>query len=240
MKERFFTPAEGDLAATVLLIVAAVTLYGIYISVITSDYDLVRIGMFLSITALTLIAIRGFLIVSPGQSIILVFGGRYIGTIIDNGWWWHNPLYARKKVSVLRQEHHTALVDATDMLGDPIEVSACIEWSVHLPAVVTMTLADPAVTVANKARAVLQRVIRQYPFSNEDLEMISLKFDLDKINKEFQRALTHELAPVGIEVIGTHIGQLNYTREYNAAMVATKFLKQIAGQIGANSRLHGS
>src|SRR5579863_2797628 len=56
---------------------------------------LVAIGVVLAVSAL--VGLQGLVIVQPNQARVLMLFGTYIGTLLDAGLWWVNPLTARSR-----------------------------------------------------------------------------------------------------------------------------------------------
>ena len=50
--------------------------------------------------ALGLFLMAGFVVVNPNESSVLVLFGAYKGTIKKNGFFWVNPFFSRKKISL--------------------------------------------------------------------------------------------------------------------------------------------
>ncbi len=44
--------------------------------------------------------IPGFIMVQPNNSRVLLLFGKYVGTIKKNGYYWVNPFYTKKKISL--------------------------------------------------------------------------------------------------------------------------------------------
>jgi hypothetical protein len=49
--------------------------------------------------AVVIPSVSGFFTVEPNQAVVLVFLGRYVGSVRQAGFWWTNPFASRRRVS---------------------------------------------------------------------------------------------------------------------------------------------
>ena len=84
--EKNHSPINGYIMLFILLIllIGGVLLLRIYI------------GAFMIFAAI--LVIPGFVLVNPNSSRVLLLFGKYIGTIKQNGLFWVNPFYTKKKI----------------------------------------------------------------------------------------------------------------------------------------------
>ena len=74
---------------------------------------------------------KGFIILQPNIAGVLVFFGRYSGTIREGGFFWFNPFSKRQNISLRVVNLNTPTLKVNDMAGNPIEVAAVIAWRVR-------------------------------------------------------------------------------------------------------------
>ena len=70
----------------------------------------------------------GLTTINPGQAVILVFFGDYVGTMKDTGYFWINPLYSGTNVTIKQVNQVTDVLKINDATGNPIEVAATITY----------------------------------------------------------------------------------------------------------------
>ncbi|MDF1838798.1 MAG: hypothetical protein P1V35_13085, partial [Planctomycetota bacterium] len=60
------------------------------------------VGAFILVTStlVTLILLIGFYVVAPNMSVVLVFFGKYRGTVLKEGFYWSHPFTSRRKISL--------------------------------------------------------------------------------------------------------------------------------------------
>ena len=69
-------------------------------------------------------------IVAPGQTSVIQFFGRYVGTVLRPGFWWVLPFTVRKRVSVRVRNFETNHLKVNDADGNPVEIAAIVVWQV--------------------------------------------------------------------------------------------------------------
>ena len=90
-QEKVIKPLNGYLilAITITLIVASIYL------LISTKNPLYIFGLVAAI-----ILFKGFVLVNPNNSRVLLLFGKYVGSIKSNGLFWVNPLYNKKAISL--------------------------------------------------------------------------------------------------------------------------------------------
>jgi hypothetical protein len=61
--------------------------------------------------------LTGLFIVQPNQTSVLVFFGKYQGTVKGNGFFWLNPFYTKKKVSLRIRNLESDVIKVNDQQG---------------------------------------------------------------------------------------------------------------------------
>ncbi len=182
----------------------------------------------------------GLFIVQPNQTRVLIFFGKYSGTVRGTGFFWLNPFYTKKKVSLRVRNLETEVIKVNDEQGNPILISAVIVWKVTdtYKAVFDIETSEeinvktgikelkPEVTyqkfVKIQAESALRKIAHSYPYDNMDDEkenVTCLRSGVDEINQELAIEVKNRLAIVGIEVIEARISNLSYAPEIAAIML---------------------
>ena len=182
----------------------------------------------------------GLFIIQPNQTKVLVFFGKYIGTVRTNGFYWQNFFYSKKKVSLRVRNLESEVIKVNDEQGNPILISAVVVWKVvdTYKAVFDIETIEEydAKTGTKKSRAeesyqkfvkiqaeaALRKIAHSYPYDNledEDESKLSLRSGVDEINKSLADEIKERLSLVGIEVLEARISNLSYAPEIAAAML---------------------
>ena len=88
--EKIIKVFSGYLVLTFTILLIASGIYGI----------VSQIFWLVSSLVLVLFLIKGFFLVNPNASKVLLLFGKYIGTVKENGFFWANPFYTRKRISL--------------------------------------------------------------------------------------------------------------------------------------------
>jgi len=181
----------------------------------------------------------GLMTINPNQSKVLVFFGKYKGTIKENGFYWVNPLYTKKKVSLRIRNLESDVIKVNDEQGNPILISAVVVWKVvdTYKAVFDIETIEEydaksgmkkqkseesyQAFVKIQAEAALRKIAHSYPYDDidNDSTVISLRSGGDEINQALVDELKDRLALVGIEIHEARISNLAYAPEIAAAML---------------------
>ncbi len=216
----------------------AITGFGVVVSVIA----------FLSgITGLC-----GLIAIAPNEARVLLLFGEYKGTIVESGFFWVNPFYSKKKISLRIRNFETGSTNhperkdaagqiiehksrthgrpskVNDRDGNPIEISAVVVWKVVNTAEAMFEVDDYEDFVAVQSEAALRALATRYPYDSEDHE-ISLRGSTQEISDQLKGDIQDRLDKAGVEVIEARISHLAYAQEIAAAMLQ----RQQAGAIVA-------
>jgi len=188
------------------------------------------------------VALFGFQAVQPNDARVLLLFGNYVGTIRESGFFWVNPFYTKKRVSLRVRNFETGSVttpevkDAAgkvltqktrssgrpskvnDRDGNPIEISAVVVWKVVNTAEALFEVDDYEDFVAVQSEAALRSLATRHPYDSEDHE-ISLRGSTTEVSEQLQKDVQERLDKAGVEVIETRISHLAYASEIAAAML---------------------
>ena len=82
---------------------------------------------------LCLISTSGFFVNEPNQAVVVTFFGTYIGSAVENGFFYTYPFTSKNRVSLKVVNIHTEKTKVNDAKGNPIEIAAVIVWKVASP-----------------------------------------------------------------------------------------------------------
>ena len=184
-----------------------------------------------------MIWLLGLFIVQPNQTKVLMFFGKYVGTVKENGFFWTNPFFSKKKVSLRVRNLESQIIKVNDELGNPILISGVVVWKVinSYKAVFNIEAKEEVVSGMKKrnteasyenfvkiqAEAALRKIAHSYPYDNlnESEDAVTLRSSFDEINKALELELKERLEFVGIEVLEARLSNLSYAPEIAAVML---------------------
>jgi regulator of protease activity HflC (stomatin/prohibitin superfamily) len=157
-------------------------------------------------------------IVAPGQTRVVQFFGRYIGTVRKPGLRMVVPLSTRRNVSVRVHNFETNELKVNDSDGNPINIAAIVVWQVADTARAKFAVEDYEDFVAVQAESALRHVAMSHPYDNAATE-VTLRGDTEIISAELATEVAERIALAGLEVIEVRISALAYAPEIAQAML---------------------
>ncbi len=163
----------------------------------------------------------GFFYINPNGSVVLTLFGKYIGSVKQNGFFWANPFFSKKHISLRARNFESERVKVNDKRGNPILISVITVWRVQNTFKAAFEVDDYVNFVRLQSDAAVRNLAGQYSYDNFDdgQEEITLRSGLDEINHALESALSERLAIAGIEVMEARIGYLAYAEEIASAML---------------------
>jgi regulator of protease activity HflC (stomatin/prohibitin superfamily) len=173
------------------------------------------------LTLLFIFTILGFTVVYPNGSCVMVLFGAYKGTIRDNGFFWVNPLFIKRRVSLRARNFNSEPIKVNDKIGNPIKIGLVLVWRVSETYNAVFDVDDYQHFVLVQSDAALRKLAGLYPYDNfEDHEaVIALRSGGEEVNSELEREIRERLEIAGIEVIEARINYIAYAEEIANAML---------------------
>ncbi len=172
---------------------------------------------------LTIATIPGFFLVNPNTSKVILLFGKYIGTVKENGFYWANPLYRKKGISLRASNFDSERVKVNDKLGNPIMISTIAVWRVKDTFKAAFDVDNYENFVRVQSDAAVRKLASLYPYDNfEDdgqTEEITLRASVNEVSEALEKELAERLEMAGIEVLEARIGYLAYAQEIASAML---------------------
>ena len=162
---------------------------------------------------------KGFVILQPNIAGVLVFFGRYSGSIREGGFFWYNPFSKRQNISLRVVNLNTPTLKVNDMAGNPIEVAAVIAWRVNDTAKASFEVADYANFLAIQSESAIRAVISTRIYDGDQHGRNSLRGDLDAVAQLLAETIQSHVELAGLEVIEAKITHLAYAPEIASAML---------------------
>ena len=171
-----------------------------------------------AIIVLGLLLAASLAIVAPGQTRVVQFFGRYVGTVRKPGLRMIVPLTTRRNVSVRVHNFETNELKVNDADGNPINIAAIVVWQVADTARATFAVEDYEDFVAVQAESALRHVAMSHPYDNDATE-VTLRGDTEVISAELASEVAERIALAGLEVVEVRISALAYAPEIAQAML---------------------
>jgi hypothetical protein len=168
-------------------------------------------------------------VIAPGETRVVQFFGRYIGTVRRTGLTWVVPLSTRKRVSVRVRNFETNALKVNDADGNPVEIAAIVVWQVADTAKATFAVEDYSNFVAVQSESALRHVATTHPYDDHSGHGTSLRGSTEVVSDELAHEVAQRIVVAGIEIVEVRISHLAYAPEIAQAMLQ----RQQAGAIVA-------
>ncbi|AXI38389.1 hypothetical protein CX649_01215 [Bacillaceae bacterium ZC4] len=176
----------------------------------------------------------GLTIVQPNQANVVIFFGRYLGSIRKSGLALTVPLTIRQKVSLRVRNFNSKKLKVNDVEGNPIEIASVIVFKVIDSAKATFDVDDYEEFVEIQSEAAIRHVATKYPYDTFDDHNITLRGNADVVSKELADELQERLNVAGVEVIEARLTHLAYSTEIASAMLQRQ---QAAAVLSARKKI---
>jgi len=211
-QERTHKPSSGYLA----LVINALILGG-FIALVS----ITKNPIWTILLAPWFLMLAGFFYVNPNGSRVLVLFGKYIGTVRENGFYWVNPFYTKKRISLRARNFDSERIKVNDNIGNPIMISVILVWRVKDTFAAAFEVDDYENFVRVQSDAAVRKLAGTYPYDNFDDEQaeVTLRSGIKEVNEDLEKELEDRLAIAGIEILEARIGYLAYAQEIASAML---------------------
>jgi regulator of protease activity HflC (stomatin/prohibitin superfamily) len=213
MKQEFSVkPISGYLALLVAIIFIGGAIAGF-------AFNIIWLGSILTI--LFIFTTTGFTVVNPNESCVMVLFGAYKGTIRANGFFWVNPFYIKRRISLRARNFDSEPIKVNDKIGNPIKIGFVLVWRVAETYKAVFDVDDYQHFVLVQSDAALRKLAGLYPYDNfEDHDaVVALRSGGEEVNDELEREIRERLQIAGIEVIEARINYIAYAEEIANAML---------------------
>ncbi|MFP4366445.1 MAG: SPFH domain-containing protein [Bacteroidales bacterium] len=178
----------------------------------------------------------GLMIVNPNESAVLVLFGKYSGTIKRNGFYWINPFYLRKKISLRARNLNSEPIKVNDKQGNPVIIGIVLVWKVENTFKAAFEVDDYLRFVDIQSEAAIRKLAGVYPYDDFDDEEadLCLRSGGEEVNSELEKELKERLHIAGIHVMEARIAYLAYASEIAGAMLRRQ---QAAAVVAARQKI---
>ena len=176
---------------------------------------------------LCLVALKAVTIIQPNQSKVLVFFGKYLGTMRHSGLFITIPFTVKIPVTLRVRNFNSATLKVNDVDGNPIEIAAVIVFRVIDTAKACFDVEDYENFVAIQSETAIRHVATQYPYDSFRDTDITLRGNAETVSRKLTTELQERLDVAGVEVIESRLTHLAYATEIASAMLQRQQAKAI-------------
>ncbi|QQS00972.1 MAG: SPFH domain-containing protein [Austwickia sp.] len=238
VRERTAWTIDGFVALLVVLLLFAGVGYLLYLIIRDGVAGgPVSPGQVFGVVLLVLLAIlvlSALAIVQPGETKVVQFFGRYVGTARRTGLLMTMPLTIKRTVSVRVNNFETSALKVNDYDGNPVEIAAIIVWQVADTAKAVFAVQDYANFIRVQSEAALRHVATSHPYDDPDGSGTSLRGSSDVVSAQLAHEVAQRVTVAGLEIVEVRISHLAYAPEIAGAMLQRQ---QAGAIIAARSRI---
>ena len=186
----------------------------------------------------------GFMQIEPNEARVMIFFGEYEGTVKDNGYFWVNPFYTKKKLTLRARNLDAEPIKVNDKTGNPVMIGLVVVWRVADTYKASFDIDNASMTNAAPGTPSVDNVTQQmkayenfvkiqsdsalryvaglYAYDHtgtaKDTEL-TLRSGGEEINSILEEQINERLVIAGIEVVEARINYLAYAPEIAAVML---------------------
>ncbi len=192
---------------------------------------------------LSILIFCGFFIINPNDAKVLLLFGKYVGTVRSTGFFWANPFFTKRalslRVRIFETGFNTTSNTATnsqggsqttsskvrqpakvnDKEGNPIEIASVVAWQVINTVDALFKVDNYEEFVHIQSESALRNLASLYPYDSHDNQAISLRGKTAEIGELLKNQLHERLACAGVEVLEAQISYLAYAPEIASSML---------------------
>ena len=180
------------------------------------------------LTLVWFILLAGYMQLEPNEARAMVFFGQYRGTFKETGFYWVNPFYDKKKLSLRARNLDVEPIKVNDKVGNPILIGLVLVWKLRDTYKAMFEIDSQTMASA--------QVAGQYAYDDNEGEAgeLTLRSGGEEINEQLERELNERLVMAGLEVVEARINYLAYAPEIAAVMLRRQ---QASAIIGAREKI---
>ena len=171
-----------------------------------------------------LIWCNGFFTIQPNESCLMTFFGPYMGTVRQAGFYWVNPFYNKRKISLRAQNLEGSKLKVNDKRGNPIEIAVVIVWRVDNTAAASFDVQNVEKYVHIQSESAVRHLAGAYAYdhgSGDDADRteLTLRESTEEVAATLLAELRERLHKAGVEVDEARITHLAYAPEIASVML---------------------
>jgi regulator of protease activity HflC (stomatin/prohibitin superfamily) len=209
--EKDYSPASGYLMIVITIALLFAGVFGLIAA---------RSPLFILFIVMGILVLPGFFFLNPNSSTVLVLFGNYKGTVKHSGFFWVNPFFSKKNISLRARNFDSEKIKVNDKVGNPIQIGVILVWQVKDTYKAAFEVDNYENFVRIQSDAAVRTLAGMYPYDNFDNDgEMTLRSGHGEVNSALEETLRNRLDIAGIYVIEARIGYLAYAPEIAGAML---------------------
>ncbi len=209
---------SGFVVIVMILVVICVAGF-LFLAAKTAGVWCVPVGILL--IGADLFLLKGFMQIEPNNARVMIFFGKYKGTVKENGFFWVNPFFNKVPITLRACNMDVEPIKVNDKAGNPIMIGLVLVWKIRDTYKASFDIAtahDRFVMV--QSDSALRRVASLYNYDDhENKETVTLRSGGNEVNEHLEHELAERLDIAGIEIVEARINYLAYASEIAGVML---------------------
>jgi regulator of protease activity HflC (stomatin/prohibitin superfamily) len=232
-------PGYAMLATGLALLVVSLVMF--YFVTMEKNMPL-YIALFTVFFVAAILILSGLFVVNPNDARVMVLFGKYAGSVRQNGFFWANPFFVKKKFSLRARNLSGQKLKVNDKVGNPIEIAAVVVWKVDDTFKAAFDVDDYEQYVIVQSEASVRHLAQSYPYDSFEDESqeegLTLRSGSDQVSRLLEGELQDRLRRAGVKIIEARLSHLAYAPEIAEAMLRRQ---QAAAVVAARTKIvHGA
>lgn len=226
--EKTIKPTSGWAMLLVFLLLLAVGIYFLTIKMFPLGAGLLLLDL--------AIILPGFLAIEPNSSRVMTLFGSYVGSINESGFFYANPFYLKKKMSLRAVTLDVPTIKVNDKQGNPLMIGGVVTYRVQDTFKAGFAVENYPDFVKIQSETALRKLAGMYSYDNweDETATITLRSSFDEVNHQLAHEISDRLKIAGIEIIEARINNLAYATEIAQAMLQRQ---QATAIVAARSKI---
>lgn len=208
--EKTVVPMTGWI---MLIVVLALLAGGIY-SLVVSMFVVGAISL-----VLFFVLSFGFFTVQPNNAKVLVLFGKYVGSVVTDGFFWANPFFSKTHISLRLRNFNSEVLKVNDQRGNPVEIGIIVVWKVVNTAQAVFDVDDYANFVRIQSEAAVRHLASVYPYDQGEDDEVTLRGGSEQVSEALMVEIQDRLKKAGVFIEEARLSHLAYAPEIASAML---------------------
>lgn len=166
----------------------------------------------------------GFFTLQPNEACLLTFFGPYVGTVRKDGFYWVNPFYTKRKISLRAHNLEGSKLKVNDKRGNPIDIGVVVVWRVENTAAAVFDVQAYEEYVQIQSESAVRHLAGTYAYDHgsgddSDKNELTLRDSTEEVSATLLAELRERLHKAGVEVDEARITHLAYAPEIASVML---------------------
>jgi len=161
----------------------------------------------------------GFFTVEPNNAKVLVLFGKYVGTVVQDGFFWANPFLTKTKISLRLRNFNSEVLKVNDQRGNPVEIGIIVVWNVINTAQAIFDVDDYENFVRIQSEAAVRHLASIYPYDQGEDDEVTLRGGSEHVSEALMIEIQDRLKKAGVLIEEARLSHLAYAPEIASAML---------------------